>query len=103
MPGFPKIGNIYSPDDLKVELMEGKRASFVSTPANLERVENLIQSSPTVFDHIHYAFAMPAEAQAWYGTNFGAIPSTYSGPTAGTKQLLRRPSRHEVVIPKGPH
>lgn len=110
VPGFPKVGNVYSPDDLKVELMEGKRASFVSTPANLARVANLLQSSPTVFDHIHYAFPVPEEAQAWYGKMFGATPSTYNGPTAGANnfsgvlpgtRLLYQKARTELVPTKG--
>ena len=81
-PGLKNVGNIYSPDDLKIEILEDKDQTV---------------AHPIVFDHLHYALPDPAEAQAWYARMFGVKPmadprNQIIGDLAGTRLLFGKSS-----------
>jgi hypothetical protein len=57
-------GFVFSPDELKVEILEDKSLSV-----------------PIAFDHIHFLVPETAvpEIQAWYAKQFGAKPGKRAG------------------------
>src|SRR4029077_18595306 len=66
------LGYVYSPDDLRVEILGNQILS-----------DNKI-TVPAVSDHLHIFLpeASVPEIQAWYGKMFGAMPSVGPGKSA---------------------
>src|SRR5262249_36312074 len=60
------MGNVYSPDGLKVELIHDDNLNL-----------------PFVSDHLHFAVDAPREMQSWYVKNFGAIAFVDSATNPG--------------------
>jgi len=71
-PRAAGLGYIYSPDDLRVEILGNEVLS-----------DNKI-TVPAVSDHLHIFLpeASVTEIQAWYGKMFGAMPTLGPGKSA---------------------
>jgi hypothetical protein len=67
-------GNVYSPDDLKVEILDSTRSTAAIGTSAVQAASPLTGSIAS--DHIHFFVAESSleEIQAWYAKIFGAKP-----------------------------
>jgi hypothetical protein len=77
-PGLKNVGNVYTNDGLKVEILEDKEQTA---------------TNPTVFDHLHHFLPENAapDARAWYIKTFGAMAlpgNAINSQFAGTRQVF---------------
>jgi catechol 2,3-dioxygenase-like lactoylglutathione lyase family enzyme len=65
-------GNVYSPDDLRVEILDSSRSTAAIGNSAIPAASPLTESIAT--DHIHFFVpeSSVVAAQAWYATIFGA-------------------------------
>ena len=82
-PGLKNVGNVYTAENLKIEILEDKDQTA---------------AHPIVFDHIHYAVPAPPDGQSWFMKTFGtvAIPDPRNqiiGGFAGTRILFMRTAK----------
>jgi catechol 2,3-dioxygenase-like lactoylglutathione lyase family enzyme len=71
-PNGSSWGNVYSPDDLKVEILDSSRSTAALGTSTMPAPSPLAASIAT--DHIHFFVPESSveEAQAWYARMFGA-------------------------------
>jgi catechol 2,3-dioxygenase-like lactoylglutathione lyase family enzyme len=81
VPGVMNVGYVYSPDDLKIEVLDLPNVRRIH-PELLEN-KSLKLIGPSTFDHLHYMLpeAVGPEARAWYAKTFGASLSIYHSRT----------------------
>ena len=68
-------GYVYTPDYVKVDVVgRGTPATpdMQHSPATAQMLNTFLKTSQGAFDHIHFLWPVPMEAQAWYGKMFGA-------------------------------
>jgi catechol 2,3-dioxygenase-like lactoylglutathione lyase family enzyme len=74
--GTGKVGNVWNPEDERIELMEDQSVNVKFVPDNQLYVQPSKMNVPITLHHIH--FYVPArsvtEIQAWYVKMFGGIP-----------------------------
>jgi catechol 2,3-dioxygenase-like lactoylglutathione lyase family enzyme len=74
--GTGKVGNVWNPEDERIELMEDQSVNVKFAPDKGPYVEPAKMTVPITLHHIH--FYVPAnsvgEIKAWYVKMFGAIP-----------------------------
>ena len=105
-PALMNVRHVYSPDDLKIEILD--MPSVLRINPSLVENRHLNLKDPIAMDHLHYALPDPPAAQAWYAKMFGAIPATYMSRNgaglganlAGTRMNLGG-SRNALVPTKG--
>lgn len=79
--GTGKVGNVFSPEDERIELMEDMSVNVKFVADEGPYVEPSKMTVPITLHHIH--FFVPensvAEIKSWYGRFFGAVPGKRYG------------------------
>ena len=89
-PGLKNVGNVYTNDGFKVEILEDKEQTA---------------TTPTVYDHLHHFLPdnVAPDARAWYIKTFGetAVPGNAINSTfAGSRQLFGK-AKESISPTKG--
>lgn len=74
--GTGKVGNVWGPEDERIELMEDQSVNVKFVPDKAPYVQPSKMTVPITLHHIHFYVPAPsvADVKAWYVKMFGGIP-----------------------------